>query len=331
MSDQSSKIIVVVGATGQQGGGVLFALLAQTSFQVIGLTRTPDSEAALALTKKHGSRLKMMAAEVFDADSLKRAFKGAYGVFAVTQWQLPIQIEKDNRYDLIGGFNLVDAALACGIQHFVYSGMPNMTKFSGGRYTKVFHFDYKAQVEEYALAKLGSMVPTFLHPSLFYANLNWKQYCKRAADGVVEFRAPLSPNKKACWVDPYFDVGAFASAVFVLGPAQTAGKTYPIQSPPCSQNDLAATYTLITGEPARAAPTSISAWGDTVSEMVGEGFRDDIEQMMLWMEEAQWASKADCGTMDHVEYEERKKELGGLTGSTFEEYLKRTDWRKSYD
>ena len=44
--------IVVCGATGMQGGGVVRSLLKSEQFQVVGLSRNPDSEKARALSQQ---------------------------------------------------------------------------------------------------------------------------------------------------------------------------------------------------------------------------------------------------------------------------------------
>ncbi len=48
MSSNNKKLIAVIGATGQQGGGVLRALQARGQFQVRALTRNPDKHRELA-------------------------------------------------------------------------------------------------------------------------------------------------------------------------------------------------------------------------------------------------------------------------------------------
>src|SRR3970282_2996862 len=77
------KIIAVVGATGAQGGGLVRAILGDSSgaFAVRALTRDVNSEKAQELAK--------LGAEVVEADldigpSLGAAFDGAYGAFCVT-------------------------------------------------------------------------------------------------------------------------------------------------------------------------------------------------------------------------------------------------------
>ena len=78
-------LIAVTGATGAQGGGLVRAVLAdpQRRFAVRALTRRPLSDGALALA---GAGAEVVAADLDDPASLDRAFEGAHGVFAVTNF-----------------------------------------------------------------------------------------------------------------------------------------------------------------------------------------------------------------------------------------------------
>src|SRR3989442_14691537 len=71
--------ILVTGATGQQGGAVARELLAR-KHTVRAMTRKPDSDAAKALTRQGAEVVK---GDLNDAESLRRALQGAWGVFAV--------------------------------------------------------------------------------------------------------------------------------------------------------------------------------------------------------------------------------------------------------
>ncbi len=77
------KIIAVVGATGAQGGGLVRAILADPSggFAVRALTRDVNSDKAKALARLGAE---VVAANVDDVESMKRAFKGAHGAYCVT-------------------------------------------------------------------------------------------------------------------------------------------------------------------------------------------------------------------------------------------------------
>ena len=80
-----SKIIAIAGATGAQGGGLANAILDDPAggFHCRAITRNPDSDAAKALAARGAEVVK---ADLDDLDSLKKAFKGAYGAYCVTNF-----------------------------------------------------------------------------------------------------------------------------------------------------------------------------------------------------------------------------------------------------
>ncbi len=75
------RIIAVVGATGAQGGGLARAILSDvsSSFTVRALTRDVNSDKAKKLAKLGAE---VVAANIDDVESIKRAFKGAYARIA---------------------------------------------------------------------------------------------------------------------------------------------------------------------------------------------------------------------------------------------------------
>ena len=79
------KIIAVVGATGAQGGGLVRAILdaPDAGFTARALTRKPDGDAARALTDRGAE---VVAADLDDPASVRRAFDGAHGAFCVTNF-----------------------------------------------------------------------------------------------------------------------------------------------------------------------------------------------------------------------------------------------------
>jgi uncharacterized protein YbjT (DUF2867 family) len=176
------RTIVVLGATGNQGSGVVRALLAKNSpdkvlFSVRAVTRDPDSPQAQRLLATYpeastsgSGQLQLVAGDVYDRTSLERAFRGVCGVFAVTNNRLPtspgsnrmIETEEDLKHELTAGENIVAAAKGCGVSHFVFSSLPNIAEASGGRFRKVFHFDHKFQIEQLARRELPAV--TALRP-----------------------------------------------------------------------------------------------------------------------------------------------------------------------
>ncbi|KAE8405606.1 hypothetical protein BDV37DRAFT_244873 [Aspergillus pseudonomiae] len=329
MTDQETKYIAVLGATGNQGGGVVRALLVKTEpcFHVRAITRDVSSPAAQRLQAKYkdSGRLELVAADVYDKESLIEAFKNAYGVFAQTNNRIPgkkIETEQDMDHELVAGRNIIDAAKACNVQHFVMSSLPNITNASKGRFTKVFHFDNKHKIEQWARDELPAV--TALHPGLFYTNMQWSQYCQRQDDGIVRFCAPIDGNKLADWVDPTYDIGVYAAEIFCLGPEKTASKTYPVVGPKLSFADFPRVFREITSQEAIFDPITLDEWGATVAATAGKGYEEDIRQMMEWISVAP-DDKICYGTMDRSE--DRSYEDLGVKASTLADWMGRAAWQ----
>ena len=129
----SRRPIAVVGATGLQGGATARALLGANA-PVRALVRRTDSEAARALTELGAD---LVAADLDDPESLRAAFTGVDGVFAMTT---PSSDPDELRIDLevTHGHAIADAAAAASVPHVVYSSV-------GGaeRHTGIPHFDSK--------------------------------------------------------------------------------------------------------------------------------------------------------------------------------------------
>ena len=105
MERTDKKLIAVVGATGQQGGGVVRALQARGQFRVRALTRNPDKHAELAD--------EVVKADLNLPETLKAAFEGAHGVFLVTNfWE-------QGTDELKEATAAVRAAKDAGVKHFV--------------------------------------------------------------------------------------------------------------------------------------------------------------------------------------------------------------------
>src|SRR6202795_4736726 len=105
MGTTDKKLIAVVGATGQQGGAVVRALQAGNQFKVRALTRNPAKHRELAD--------EVIQADLNRPETLEAAFKGAYGVFLVTNFR-----EKGTD-ELKQATAAVRAAKDAGVKHFV--------------------------------------------------------------------------------------------------------------------------------------------------------------------------------------------------------------------
>ena len=218
------KIIAVVGATGAQGGGLVRAILAdpQGGFAVRALTRDPNTEKAKALAAMGAE---VVAADVDDAESLTRAFSGAYGAFCVTFFWDHFSAEKEASQVQA----MAKAAKAADIKHALWSTledtrilcpledtrMPTLQ----GKY-KVPHFDGKGSSDHFFTD--AGVPTTFLLTSFYWDNLvHFGMGPKKGEDGKFGFVLPMADKKLAGIAAE--DIGRCAYGVLKAG-SQYVGK-----------------------------------------------------------------------------------------------------------
>lgn len=177
----STKVIAVIGATGNQGGSVASTFLQAPGWKVRAITRNPDSTKAQAL-KSQGAEV--VQADLDDTQSLKTAFEGAQVIFSVTDtWGLyfnPANKDKPKDGQPLNIWatetetqqakNVIDAAAQTqGLERFIYSSLSDAAKWSKGKYTHVYHFDSKAKAEYYAQEKYSELwAKTSIYQAGFY-------------------------------------------------------------------------------------------------------------------------------------------------------------------
>lgn len=142
----SPRIVAVFGATGTQGSSVVQALLADGTFVPRAITRNCSSEKALKL-KSLGAEV--VQADLWDIDSLKQGLSGVEAVYGVTDYYDPKNFAQGHNSEMLLGKNLVDAAKAMDVKYFIWSSLPHCTRVSNGKYANVYHFDNKANVDDY--------------------------------------------------------------------------------------------------------------------------------------------------------------------------------------
>ena len=122
--NQTTREILVIGATGLQGGTVTRHLL-KRGYRLRALCRTPDSAAARAVA---GQGVQVMHGDLENRASLDAAVKGAYGVFSVQNFWDGFPGRKLGREgEVRQGINLLNAAKAAGVQHFIQSSGAGVT------------------------------------------------------------------------------------------------------------------------------------------------------------------------------------------------------------
>ena len=205
--DKSGKIILVVGATGAQGGAALRHLKAD-GWNVKALVRDPEKPTAVALSEQG---IELVHGNLNDIASLESAMQGMYGVFSVQQfWEGGFDMEVQQ------GKNVADAAKKAGVQHFVYTSVDGAERKSG-----VPHFDSKGIIEEH-IASLG-LKTTILRPVFFMENFTSWFRPQAGADGSLSFMMGL-PEGRTLQMIAADDIGAFVTIAF-NNPEKYIGKS----------------------------------------------------------------------------------------------------------
>ncbi len=153
----AERIILISGATGQQGGATARAL-AGKGFKLRALTRNPDSNSAKALAAATGAEL--VKGDLDDEASIAAALNGAWGAYGVQNtWTAGVEGEEAQ------GHRFAKLARAAGVQHYVYASVA-----SADRQTGIPHFDNKSRVED-TVRGLGFPSYAIIRPVFFMENL----------------------------------------------------------------------------------------------------------------------------------------------------------------
>ncbi|GGD60283.1 NmrA/HSCARG family protein [Rhizobium anhuiense] len=190
----NTRSVLVTGATGQQGGAVVRALIAR-GHRVKAISRRPDSEGAKRLT---AAGVEVVAGDLDDAASVATAAKGVDTMFLMGN-----SYEAGTDAETRQGIAVANAAKAAGVGHLIYSSVADADKKTG-----IPHFDSKYLVEKH-IAGLG--IPyTISAPVAFMENT----VAPWAIDGLRQgvYAAALPPTRvlQQITID---DIGAFVAAL----------------------------------------------------------------------------------------------------------------------
>lgn len=243
------KLIAVVGATGAQGGGLVRALARDGTFAIRALTRNVTSDKAQALATLGAT---VVAADLDDIESLKRAFDGAYGAFCLTNYWEHFSPERE----LAQARAQARAAKHTGLQHVIWSTLEDTRRWVPlednrmptlmGKY-KVPHFDAKGEANA-EFTSLG--VPTTLfHTSFYWENLIYfGAGPKKGPDGKLAITMPMADKKlPGIAVE---DIGKCALGLFKRD-SEFIGKTVGVAGEHLTGAQMAAALTQALGQEVR--------------------------------------------------------------------------------
>jgi uncharacterized protein YbjT (DUF2867 family) len=279
----NKKIIAVVGATGAQGGGLVRAILNDKngSFAARAITRDPNSEKAKALAD---AGAEVVAGDVDDVKSLKKAFDGAYGAFCVTFFWEHMKPEKE----LSHARNMAQAAKDAGVHHVIWSTLEDTRKSVPlsddrmptlmGKY-KVPHFDAKGEADE--IFRELDVPTTFLLASFYWENfIYFGMGPKKGPDGKLTITLPMGTKKLAGIAAE--DIGKVAYAIFEKGD-EMIGKTVGIAGGHLTGAQMAKAMTKALGQEvvySAIPPATFRSLGFPGAEDLGNMFQfyADFEQ-----------------------------------------------------
>jgi uncharacterized protein YbjT (DUF2867 family) len=239
------KVIAVLGSTGSQGGGLCRAILADSSggFACRAITRDPSKDKAQALA---AAGAETVAADLDDVESLKKAFAGAHGLYAVTNFWEHFSGEKEKAQ----AENIAAAAKAAGVKHIVWSTLEDTRQFMDAGDTRmpmlqekyrVPHFDAKAEANE----SFAGLPVTFLVTSFYWDNLYLFGICpKKGEDGKYAWAFPMGDAKMAAIAAE--DIGRSAYGIF-KGGDQYIGKTVGIAGAMLTIEEMSQTLSKVLG------------------------------------------------------------------------------------
>ncbi|MFC7028282.1 NmrA/HSCARG family protein [Halomicroarcula sp. GCM10025324] len=266
MSDSRTHVLVV-GATGNQGGAVVDHLLASDQdFAVSGLTRDASSDAAQALSDRGVS---MVEGDLGDPETLRGPVGDADAVFAVTNfWTQGYDAQVEQ------GKNIATVAAEEGVDHLVFSGVGSHDEDTG-----IPHFDTAEEIDQHI--RDLDLDWTVLKPVFFFENL------EAFAEDIVEdgtLALPLAEGVGLQMVSND-DVGR-AAAVALANPGDFVGEAIDLAGDERTLEETAAVLSSVTGVDVEAVHVPI--------EDAYETFGEEFTVMCEWFNEVGYSADVDA-------------------------------------
>lgn len=288
-----SKILAVFGATGQQGSSVINYVLhdpeLSQEYKIRAITRDVNSEKVKQLKEK----VEVVQGDVLKRDSLETALNGVHSVFAMITPSFGLnglEVEYNS------GKTVADVAVEKGVEYIIFSTLPPVKEISGGKYTKVSHFDAKAKVEQYIRGL--PIKSAFYSPGFFMENFQSLSFLapQQAPDGTWIMARHNSPKAQLPMIDAVGDTGKFIGAI-LAEPDKYEGKMFCAAAALYSLEEVVTTMSKATGKtvvykqiPLEDFKNSLSFGNDIFVEAFSYPeefgyFGPDSEKSIIWAAE----------------------------------------------
>ena len=285
-----AKLITVFGATGNQGGSVVSAVLDHPEYskkyKIRAITRDPSKASAKALAEKGAETTK---ADLSDPSSLEAAVAGSYAVFAVTNYWEYMSMDKE----LEQGKAIGAACAKAGVQHLVWSALPDTTKMTAGALPNIDHFVSKAHVAESLERTKGDKWATHFMPAYFMQNFH--SFVNQGPDGVPALAAPWKPDTPLALIDIRRDTGKYVLGALEAG-AAADGKWIQGVSEWSTPRAVVDTLTQVAGTTVKFQEVPRDVFKGFLSPKLGDFGAEELTQNMELIRDFSYYGK---GTEKH--------------------------------
>jgi len=304
-----SKLLVVFGATGQQGGSVIDYVLndpeLSKEYSLRAITRDASKPAAQSLKK---SGVEVVSADVDDPQSLPAALANAHTVFIVTT---TVYDEHLKSREFRQGKDIADASVSAGAKYLIFSTTPGCERLWGH---PVDSFDSKAEVEDY-IRKLP-VSSAFFAPAMFMQNFLTNQAPRpipgqEGSETTYAIANFISPDAPVPLIETVRDSGKYVGAI-LAAPEEYDGQTLSAATGFYSYRQAAEIIGRITGKKTIYAQLPQEQW----TSYLPPGYQRSMTAMMRWIEKPGYFGPQ---SKEMVEWT-AKQARGKLT--TFEEFVK---------
>lgn len=288
-----TTFVLVIGATGTQGGAVARDLLGH-GHRVRILTRNPATAAARILVK---AGAEVVCGDMGDPASLDTAMHGVSGVFSVQPGDASGG-DAEQRY----ASALIEAALKAGVRHFVHTSVAGIDRSprQGVPLSLLKYWDKKWNIEEH-VRNAGLALWTIFRPTWVMENLAEPASLfmfPKLKEGEMFTALQAATRLDMISAD---DIGAFVRAAFE-NPAQFKDQNIALAAESLTMGEVAATLSKVLGKNVRAVALS-------PAEAVARGLHPNVVNSQAYRNEVGF----------QVKIEELKRY--GIPLTTFEEWV----------
>ncbi|MCJ1271955.1 hypothetical protein MMC22_011860 [Lobaria immixta] len=207
-----NKIIAIVNSSGRQAASVA-RVAAAVGDHVRAHVNSKDGVVAQELDDL--DNVTVVEGRLDDRQFVATLFAGAHRAFINTiSWGDEVAI----------GIALADAAKKAGVQHYIYSSMPDHSIYGRG-WPGLPLWSVKFMVENY-IRQIG-LPATFVYAGIYnnnFTSLDYPLFCmKLQPDGSFRWTAPFHPDQALPWLDAEHDVGPAVLQIFKDGHRKWSG------------------------------------------------------------------------------------------------------------